>query len=272
MGLRQFFPKGTRLDPELAKAIEYAQKLHDAAIDVVGAAPEHVGQVELEQNWARDPKIVALTILCRSISNFRAALLLLKQEQPLEASALVRLLYENLLWLAALKERGLEFVQDMREDEAFNRNALTELTLKLNRTRGGDVSGPAALKLRNLIKHQRQQFPKPKKLSAGKIAAEGGVEMAYSEYARLSLDALHCSVMALGYHLSSERTEAKIELELKRRSPNDARRGAVHGLACVPGVDPTARGADELIGGTTAGATLVALEAEFISNGWLERH
>jgi hypothetical protein len=38
-----------------------------AAIDVVGAA-----KVELAQDLARDPKIVALTILCRSISNFRA--------------------------------------------------------------------------------------------------------------------------------------------------------------------------------------------------------
>jgi len=47
----------------------------------------------------------------------------------------------------------------------------------------------------------------------GETAAEGGVEMAYFEYARLSLDAVHCSVTALGYHLSSERTQAKTELE-----------------------------------------------------------
>jgi hypothetical protein len=38
--------------------------------------------------------------------------------------------------------------------------------------------------------------------------------MAYFEYARLSLNAVHCSVTALGYHLSSERTEGKTELEL----------------------------------------------------------
>jgi hypothetical protein len=60
------------MDPELAKGIEYAQKLLSVAIGVVGAAPEHV---ELTENWARDPKIVGLTILCRGISNFRAALL-----------------------------------------------------------------------------------------------------------------------------------------------------------------------------------------------------
>jgi hypothetical protein len=255
-------------DPELAKAIEYAQKLLDAAIDVVGVAPGHV---ELNEHWALDPKIVGLTILCRSISNFRAAVLLVQQQQPLEARALVRLLYENLLWLAALKERGLDFVQDVREDEASNRKALTELTLELNSTQGGDVSGPAALKLRNLIKDQSRKFPNPKKLSAGKTAAEGRVEMAYFEYARLSLDAVHCSVTALGYHLSSERAQEKTELVLSvvpQTAPADALSTVLHACRALIA---TARGADELIGFTTPSATLAALETEFVSNDWLER-
>jgi hypothetical protein len=55
------------------KASNMRRRLLNVAIGVVGAAPEHV---ELTENWARDPKIVGLTILCRSISNFRAALLL----------------------------------------------------------------------------------------------------------------------------------------------------------------------------------------------------
>jgi len=62
----------TSMEPELVRANNYAQKL-DAAIDVICAAPEHV---ELNPNWARDPKIVGLPILCRSISNFRAVVLL----------------------------------------------------------------------------------------------------------------------------------------------------------------------------------------------------
>jgi hypothetical protein len=256
-------------DPELAKAIEYAQKLLDAAMDVVCVAPEYV---ELNENWAQDPKVVGLTILCRSISNFRAALLLVQDEhQKLEARVLVRLLYENLLWLAALKERGLDFVQDMREDEAFNRKALTELTLELNSAQGGDVSGPAALKLRNLIKDQSREFPKPKKLNAGKTAAEGAAEMAYCEYIILSLDAVHCSVTALGYHLSRERTQEKTELVLgvvPRTSPAKELSTVLHACRALIA---TARGADELIGFTTASATLAALETEFVSNGWLER-
>lgn len=112
----------TTRNSEFVRAINYAQKLLDAAIDVVGAAAEHV---ELNQHdWARDPKVVGLTILCRSISNFRAALLLVQDEhQKLEARVLVRLLYENHLWLAALRERGPEFVQDMLKDNSIGRRS-----------------------------------------------------------------------------------------------------------------------------------------------------
>jgi hypothetical protein len=59
------------MDAESTMAIQYSEKLMSAAIDVAGAA-----KVELTQDWTHDPKIVALTILCRSISNFRAAMLL----------------------------------------------------------------------------------------------------------------------------------------------------------------------------------------------------
>jgi hypothetical protein len=259
------------LDPELVKAINYAQKLLDAAIDVVATAPEHV-ELKLDQNdWAQDPKVVGLTILCRSISNFRAALLLVQQEQKLEARALVRLLYENFLWLAALRERGPEFVQDMREDEAFHRKALGQLTLKIHSTQGVDITGPDALKLRGLIKDLGRRFLQPKKLDARKTANEGGVEMAYFEYVRLSLDAVHCSVMALGYHLWSERMQEKTERVLSvvpRTAPAEVLSTVLH--ACRALIK-TAVIANELVGFSTGGATFAALVTEFESNGWRER-
>jgi folylpolyglutamate synthase/dihydropteroate synthase len=127
------------MDAELGKAIEYSQRLLDAAIAVVGAS-----HVELNESWARDPKVVALTILCRSISNFRAAVRLVQQQQVLEARAIVRMLNENLLWIGALRERGSAFVQEMIADDAHNRKALAELTLKMTGKHGGDVNAEGA--------------------------------------------------------------------------------------------------------------------------------
>jgi hypothetical protein len=254
------------MDPELGRAISYAQKLLDAALDVVSAA-----RIELNQNWARDPKIVGLTILSRSISNFRASVRLVQQDQPLEARALVRLMYENLLWLAALRERGVDFVEDMRKDEAFNRKALSELTLKITRKHGGDVSGDDALKIRNIINDLSQKFPRPKKLNAGKTATKGRVETAYYEYLRLSLDAVHCSVTALGHHLRSERTNDRIELVLSivpQTTPAELLSTVLH--ACRALIN-TAVHANELVGFTTGGEMFVELVAEFERNSWRER-
>jgi hypothetical protein len=196
-------------DTELAKAIAHADKLLSTAIDLVGNAPAHI---TLDQTWARNPKVVAVSILCRSISNFRASVRLAQDEQVLEARVLVRLMYENLLWLAALRERGAAFVEDMRQDEAFNRNALAEMTLRISATHGADVDARGALKLRNIINTLRKEFPTTKELHADKIAAVGAVGIAYVTYSQLSLDAVHCSISALGRHLSDDHTNEKSEL------------------------------------------------------------
>jgi hypothetical protein len=251
------------MDAEFEKAIQYSQKLLDGAIDVVGAS-----HITLDANWARDPKVVALTILCRTISNFRAAVRLSQQEQVLEARVLVRLMYENLLWMGALRERGLAFVQDMLADEALNRKALAELTLKMSSGHGADVSGPDALKLRSIIKELGQKFPQTRKLRADKTAAEGVVELAYVEYGRLSLDAVHCSVTALGRHLSSERVEDRVELTVSvipSTPPKEVLSTVLHACRALMGV---AVGANELVGFTSASAALGGLATEFEQNGW----
>ncbi|MGA8499412.1 MAG: DUF5677 domain-containing protein [Xanthobacteraceae bacterium] len=252
------------MDAESTKAIAYSGKLMSAAIDVVGAA-----KVELSQDWARDPKIVGLTILCRSISNFRAAMLLVQQRHVTEARALGRCLYENLLWMGALRERGLDFVQDMLKDEAFNRQSLGELTLRLSKKHGADVSSPDSLTLRSIIKDIGKKFPETKKLNASKTAAEGAVETAYVEYARLSLDGVHCSVTALGRHLSREqiaenRTELVVSVEA-RTLDAEILSTILHSCRALMGV---AVGANEILGFTTVSAQLGAMVTEFEKNGW----
>lgn len=250
------------IDLELVRAIEYAQRLLDASIAVVGAA-----RVSVSEHRARDPKVVALTLLCRSISNFRAAVRLVQQEQVMEARTLVRLLYENLIWLGALRERGLAFVRDMIADDAHNRKALAELTMRITGKHGADTSSAGALKLRNLINELETQGKK--KLRADKTAAEGPVEPSYVEYARLSLDAAHCSITALGRHLSSERTVAKTELTVSvipRTPPKEVLSTVLHACRALMGA---AIGTNEVIGFTSLTDTLSALVAEFEKNGWV---
>lgn len=253
-----------KMDSEAAKAIQYAQKLLDAAIAIVGTA-----RVELNENGARDPKVIGLTLLCRSISNFRAAVRLVQQSHVMEARALVRCLYENLLWMGALSERRLAFVQDMIADEGFNRKALGELTLKMSGKHGLDVEGAENLTLRGIIKEMAKQFSEMKKLRADKTAAEGAVEAAYVEYMRLSLDAVHCSVTALGRHLTSERAEGRAELTVRveaKTTPAELLGTVEHACRALMG---TAVGANELLGFTSETGQLAALVSEFEKSDWV---
>jgi hypothetical protein len=253
----------TVADVELTKAINHAQKMLDAAIEVVGAA-----QVKLDQSWARNPKVIALAILCRSITNFRASLILVQQQQVLEARALVRLMYENLLWLAALRERGAAFVQAMIDDEAFNRKALAKRTLKLTAKQGADLSQPGASKLKSIIEDLEQKFPKTKKLETGKTAEQGSVEITYVQCGRFSFDAVHCSVTALARHISAERIDGTLELIVNVAPPAPPFEVLSTVLRACRALMGAAVAANELMGFTAATATLAALMSEFEVNGW----
>jgi hypothetical protein len=251
------------MDTETAKALQYAQKLLDAAIAVVGAT-----RVVPNENGARDPKVIGLALLCRSISNFHATILLAQQSHVMEARALVRCLYENLLWMGALSECGPAFVLDMVADEAFNRKALGELALKTLSKHGIDVSGADGLTLRGMIKELAKQFPKTQKLHANRTAADSPVETAYTEYVRLSLDAVHCSVTALGRHLSSEPVDGLARLTVSvegRTSPAELLGTILHACRALTGVMV---GANELVGFTSESDKIEALVSEFEKNGW----
>jgi Family of unknown function (DUF5677) len=252
------------MDAETHKAVEFADKLLQVAIDVLAAG---AASVKMDDTSVRDPKVVAFALLCRSISNFRAAILLAKDRQVMEARALVRCLFENVLWMGALLARGPNFVQDMMKDEAFNSTALRELALKMSGKHRFDLANNASL--RSSLRALAKQFPNSKKLSAKTTAAAGRVEMAYLAYANLSLDAVHCSVSALARHLSPiSLVDGTVQLTVSVEA--NTRPGELLEtiqLACraliVVGLDVSA-----LIGVTGVSVQLQALFNELEQSGW----
>lgn len=121
-----------------------------------------------------------------------------------EARTLTRCCYENLIWAAALNERGSEFVADMLNDEAANRKAVGQITLKLTSRAGADSDADDAKLLRDLIRQSEMRFPEGKKLHVDKTARGTAVELIYATYGQLSLDSAHPTITALGRYLHSE--------------------------------------------------------------------
>jgi hypothetical protein len=125
------------LEEKAEKAIEFSQRLIATSIRIAGSA-----HFDIEPGWAQKPEVIALVILCRTISNFNAALTLLHSNIIMEARAITRGMFENQLWIAALREKGSVFVEAMKNDEAANRKAIGGMTVELTHRHGGDVNSP----------------------------------------------------------------------------------------------------------------------------------
>lgn len=180
------------------EAIAFSQQLLDFAIELVAVAPS----APITSESPRDPPFIGRALLCRSITNFRGALMLACDNQPVESRALVRLIFENFFFVAALCDRGADFVKRMRSDEAANRKTLGELSLKGLNSAAKD--GEHAQIIRTQIRSLLTEFPKPKKFgSVSAVAEETVANHAYLSYAVLSMDA-HPSVTALRRHFQWE--------------------------------------------------------------------
>jgi Family of unknown function (DUF5677) len=185
--------------PEEEGAFAFAQELLAFALELA-QAPE---LPPITSESPRDPKLVGLTLLCRSITNFRAMLVLVRVNPPnvVESRTVARLLFENFFFLAALCEKGADFVRAMRSDEAANRKALGEFAFK--KLADEDKGTSHSLVIRTQIRKLLDEFPKPTKFSVKGVAAETVADTAYLSYAVLSMDA-HPSVTSLRRHLQWE--------------------------------------------------------------------
>jgi hypothetical protein len=182
---------------EEKEALVLCEELLGVAIDIVGAA-----KIDIAADGPRAPKIVALTLLSPTITNFRGAMILARDGAVVEARALTRMCYENLFWAGAINARGAAFVAEMQSDEAANRKSLGELALKFS---SPEFKGSeAARSVRDQIRRLNARFAKPSKFKATEVAAMSAVKFAYLPYFQLSLDAVHPSLAALGRHLHSE--------------------------------------------------------------------
>lgn len=147
---------------------------------------------------AADPKIVAVLLLIRTLSNFRGTLILLRADRIVEARTLTRCCFENLFTIAALSEGGQRFILEMGEDHKASRKARAEFLMQQT----GDLPNTEwQPKLRAFIASLGKGQRKGKSLDPKKVAARGPLFKSYVYYAELSADAAHPTLDALQRYL-----------------------------------------------------------------------
>jgi len=183
--------------PHYAPLLTYAQKLMDVGVGIIAGA-----KIEIGQEWARNPKVVALTLLSRSLGNLKGAVGMVQQSLVVEARSLTRLACENLVCAGALAARGTGFVNDLVLDEAASRKRNGKLLLEHAEDQNlADVTH----KLRGYLAELEKKHPKVKGLNMRYEAEASAVRQAYIWYTMLSGDALHVSATSLNRHLVRER-------------------------------------------------------------------
>jgi hypothetical protein len=176
------------------------QEWESLAADVrdAGLGVHATAQVETTEKGFADPKVLALTLLARTVSNVKGAILLLNAGRIVEARIITRAVFENLYWLVGLAEEGDSFVRKMRDDEMNHRLALGQSIFATEIKLDEEVSQ----RLRTFLRTDKNALVKGNALSPKQVAQiRPDFEKTYIFYGQLSSDAAHPSVTALNRYI-----------------------------------------------------------------------
>lgn len=178
----------------------------------MAAAKQIFETADIPEN-TRDPRLLALTLLARTVGNFEGALSELSNNRIVESRALVRCCWENLFWTAALARKGDEFVKKVIADDAFSRHRRGKRLLDWSKAQASPRDFES--KLEEFIKDHEEKNPDKAGIQHAAAADVGAVKGGYIIYGELSTDAAHPSALSLDRHVDFD--EASDEFTIRAR-------------------------------------------------------
>jgi hypothetical protein len=234
----------------------YAQRLMDVGIEVTAQA-----DVEIGTKWAKEPKVIALALLCRTLGHMKGAVLLLQQRLLVEAQVLTRCCTENLICIGALRQTGDAFVVELIRADAASKKRQSNLVIE---TYAEDEERlETVVRLSEVVKAIESSHPKAKPLNTKELSKKNPAGSSYLMFSALSEQAVHVSVSSLGRHLGQDLEGDKVYLRVDiAPDPTEEQLVALllDLLRIVLGVIV---GANEITGGTKSGLELHAHMEEF---------
>jgi hypothetical protein len=150
----------------------------------------------------RDPKVLALALLCRTLSNFNGAAMMVEADMIVEARTLARSCFENLLWVAELASSREAFVEEMVRDEVASQQGRGKIVLGWSDRL--EAGAPYEERLRKRMDTLAEKYPKAKAIRFSELGKDTGVNDSYMWFRQLSADAAHPSLTSLGRYFSRE--------------------------------------------------------------------
>jgi hypothetical protein len=189
-----------------------AEEWRSLAERILAAAREVFEAADIAEN-ARDPRLLALTLLARTVGNFEGALSELSNNRIVESRTLVRCCWENLFWTAALAKKGDEFVQKVIADDAFSRHRRGKRLLQWSKTQASPRDFER--KLEEFLEDYEEKNPDKAAIQHATAADVGAVKGGYIIYGELSTDAAHPSAVSLDRHADFDETGNEFTLRAR---------------------------------------------------------
>jgi len=229
-----------------------------------GVALFEAADPEPTEHGQRDPTIIALALLSRSLNATHAVFLLLENDHVVEARTITRSVLENLMFAAALAKKGAAFVDELLADDVHNRQVRANALSAFFERVGGHADKKA-----NLDAFRQQLIDdhgKPNGIKMFKAAEAGEVGDAYIAYRELSTDAAHPSATSICRHIIVPK-DPDARFTLSGPPVVEATEAAdTLSLLCL-GLIGMVVAVNQVLGGVEAGETLEALYADYQSLG-----
>ena len=173
-----------------AQWMAYVRRLYDTGLAIIAEADRMTVGADV-----RDPKVLSLSLLSRTLTNMNGAVMMIEASLIVEARTLTRCCFENLLWIAELADKGSEFVKQMVEDEVASRQGRGKMALSWSDRL--EEAAPYEKGLRESLDRMKAQYPKSKQIKYSDLGKTDGIGDSYMWYRLLSSDAAHPSLSSL---------------------------------------------------------------------------
>ena len=224
---------------------ELADTLGQTGQDILAGVPITV----TEKRFA-DPKVLAIMLMSRTLSNFRGVFTLIENGLVVEARILVRCCFENTFWIAGLHAQGDKFVRKMLQDEMRSRQVRGELAL----SKKTSLLEKVEKRLREQLRSINKKWPDAKSLNPKDVALSGLLRDGYLIYSQLSADAAHPTVTSLHRHVGHSEKDGEALIDVVP-TPKDEEVTMTWDWACNAMLGACV-GVNEILGGTPTGQKL----------------